>query len=149
MARDTIDALCESWAAAYREAFVKRYPTQSKDVLGSVHCTLAARRDLHHGSRSGRVEQQWPEFPFRGDDAMVNAVYKHLPEPLQEVMVVRYVVLRPRDQRVRADLMGLSWRVWYDRVGRVKSAVDGALAIVSASEEPKKVCAHFPEIAML
>lgn len=137
MSRDHIDAWCEHWAEAVREHFVRTAPKRSSDVLGSVHCTLAARRDLHHGGHShGRVEQHWPEFPFVGDNAVVNTVYKHLPEALQEVMVVRYVILSPRDQRVRADLMGLSWRTYWDRVARIKATVQGAFVIVETVRTP-------------
>jgi hypothetical protein len=130
--RDRIDKICDEWGAIRRELLGYATPKLAKDQLGAVRCTLAARRDLHHGGKSGRVEQHFPEYPFRGDAAVVNAVYKRLAEPLQEIMDAHYTATTPRSKTVRADLMGLSVRVYWERVNRVRAAVDGALAIVES-----------------
>ena len=108
------------------------HPLMAKEYVGALRCTLAARRDLHHGSRSGKLDQQWPEYPFQGTAATVNVVYRRLPEPLQEIMVAHYVALTPRSKSIRANLMGLSVRLYWERVGRVKAAVSGAFAMVDA-----------------
>lgn len=124
---DVVDAACEEWAIAVRRFENPRLP---KEYVGSLRCTLAARRDLHHGGRTGKVEQHWPEYPFQGRAAAVNVVYKRLSDPLQEILIAHYVALTPRSKSLRADLMGLSVRLYWERVGRAKSAVSGALAIL-------------------
>ena len=124
--KDEADVACEAWAYPMRELLGLVAP---REYLGSVRCTLAARRDLHHGSRSGRIEQQWPEFPFRDQTAAVQMAYRRLPEALQEIMVAHWCVMTPRDKRLRAELMGISAREYWLRVGRAKAAVYGALAV--------------------
>jgi hypothetical protein len=130
--RDRIDKICDEWARVRRELLGYALPALAKDQLGSIRCTLAARRDLHHGSRSGKIEQHWPEFPYRGDAAIVNTVFKRMPESLQEIMDAHWVATTPKSKSMRADLMGLSVRVYWQRVDRVRCAVDGALAIVES-----------------
>lgn len=130
--RDRIDRICDEWGAIRRELLGFALPALARDQLGAVRCTLAARRDLHHGARSGKVEQAFPEYPFRGDAAIVNTVYKRLPEPLQEIMDAHYTATTPRSKSLRADLMGLSVRVYWERVNRVRAAVEGGLAIVES-----------------
>jgi hypothetical protein len=95
-----------------------------------MRCTLAARRDLHHGSSSGRVEQRWPEFPYSHgtDEWVINQAFKRMSEPLAEIVVAHWVVLEPRDKGIRAELMGLSRRVYWDRVARAREFVAGVLA---------------------
>lgn len=127
--RDRTDRIIDTWAQVRRELLGYSQPRQ---YLGSVRCTLAARRDLHHGQRSQKVEQHWPEFPYRGDAAVVNEVFKRMPEALQEIMDAHYVATTPRSKSLRADLMGLSVRVYWERVNRVRAAVDGALAVVES-----------------
>jgi hypothetical protein len=126
---DLIDSACQEWASAVRHM---EHPTLAKEYVGALRCTLAARRDLHHGSRSGKIDQQWPEYPFQGTAGLVNVVYRKLPPCLQEIMVAHYVALTPRSKSLRADLMGLSVRLYWERVGRAKSAVSGALAVVES-----------------
>ena len=130
--RDRIDLLCLEWGNVRRELLGYALPALAKDQLGSVRCTLAARRDLHHGGTSGKIEQHFPEYPFRGDAALVNAVFKRMPEALQEIMDAHYTATTPRSKTLRADLMGLSVRVYWERVNRVRATIDGALAIVES-----------------
>lgn len=130
--RDRIDLLCDAWGAVRRELMGYALPALAKDQLGAVRCTLAARRDLHHGARSGKVEQQFPEYPFRGDTAIVNTVFKRLPETLQEIMDAHYTATTPRSKSQRAELMGLSVRAYWDRVNQARAAIEGGLAIVES-----------------
>ena len=130
MRRDHVDQICEEWAKVMRDIMGVTHPLLAKDYVGSLRCTLGCRRDLHHGSKSMKMDQHWPEYPFLGDAATVNAAYKHMSEPLQEIMVAHYVAMCPRSKSQRADLMGLSTRVYWDRVGRARCHVEGAFAIV-------------------
>ena len=129
---DAVDIACEEWADQMREMFGLRDPRRARDYVGAIRCTLAARRDLHHGARSSKPDQRWPEFPFSGRSAVVNVVYKRLPESLQEILVAHYVATSPRSKGLRADLMGISPREYWLRVARAKAAVDGGLAIVES-----------------
>jgi hypothetical protein len=124
--RDDVDSACEEWAIAVRGYL---NPRLAKDQLGPLRCTLGARRDLHHGGKSQTLEQHWPEYPFPGLAGTVNLVYRRLPESLQEILVAHYVAMTPRNRSIRADLMGLSARVYWDRVARAKATICGALLI--------------------
>lgn len=130
--RDRIDRICDEWGRVRRELLGYALPALAKDQLGAIRCTLAARRDLHHGGRSGRIEQHFPEYPFRGDSALVNEVFKRMPEVLQEIADAHYTATTPRSKSMRADLMGLSVRVYWERVNRFRAAVDGAMAVVES-----------------
>jgi len=136
--RDDVDVACEGWAIVMREILGVVEPKLARDYIGALRCTLAARRDLHHGGRGGRVEQHFPEFPFLGTNAVVNAVYRRMGPTLSEILVAHYVVLAPRSKALRADLMGISHREYWSRLSRAKAAVGGALAIVET------VCTTLP-----
>ena len=130
---DSIDQACVAWARVRRELEGLKEPQHAKDYLGAVRCTLSARRDLHAGARSdGRIEQHWPEVYPPGIPTLVNAVFKQMPEPLQDVMRWHYVLEAPRSRSLRARLVGLSPRVYWERVGRAKGFVGGALAVVES-----------------
>ena len=124
---DAVDMAVMRWAAVQREL---RGLSEQRGFLGPMRCTLAARRDLHAGSRGSRVDQAWPEFPFRPgtDEWVINGAFRRMHEPLAEIVVAHWIVLEPRDKRVRADLMGLSRRVYWERVARAKEFMAGALA---------------------
>lgn len=127
--RDQVDQLCEKWARVYRELAGLTSPKTASGFIGALRCTLAARRDLHAGATStGRVERHFPEV-FVGDALLVNLAFRRMPPTLQEIMVAHYVVLEPRNKTVRAELMGLSRNTYWERVGRAKTFIDGALAI--------------------
>jgi len=130
--RDAVDVACEEWARVMRDMLGVTQPALAREYLGALRCTLAARRDLHHAGRSVKLDQRWPEFPFRGQAATVNEVYKRAREPLQEILVAHYVVTTPRSKSVRADLMGLSTREYWARLARAKASVEGALAIIES-----------------
>lgn len=129
---DQIDIACDGWAVVMRELLGVSEPNHARGFLGPLRCTLAARRDLHHGARTEKPNQHWPEFPFAGcrpEILTVHAVYKQMPAPLAEILVAHYVILSPRDKRIRAELMGISPKHYWERLGRAKSAVQGALIV--------------------
>jgi hypothetical protein len=127
--RDEIDLLMESWARVRREMVGIRHPLTAREYLGPLKCTLGARRDLHHGSRSGKIDQAWPEFPYRGTLFVVNRAVKAMPPTLAEVVDWHWTLSVPRDKRMRADLMGISPDQYWKRVARAKEFVAGALAV--------------------
>jgi len=131
MRRDSADVAAEAWAIPMRELLGLTQPRQAKDYVGGLRCTLAARRDLHHGSR-GKVEVHYPDYPFHGDAALVNTVYKRLPETLQEIMVAHYCVTSPKSKLLRAELMGIGPRAYWSELARAKAAIFGALAVVES-----------------
>jgi hypothetical protein len=125
---DQIDQSVSRWAATKRQLLGL---TEQRGFLGPMRCTLAARRDLHAGAKAfGQVGQTWPEFPFRPgtDEWVINSAYRRMSEPLAEIVIAHWVVLEPRDKGIRAELMGLSRRVYWERVGRAKEFMAGALA---------------------
>jgi len=132
--RDQIDLLLEAWATRRRELVGIRHPLTAREYLGAVKCTLGARRDLHHGSRSGKVEQAWPEFPYTGDLYLVNLAVKRMPPTLAEIVDWHWTLAVPRDKRLRADLMGISPDQYWKRVARAKEFVAGALAVASEND---------------
>lgn len=142
--RDNVDIACEQWAGVMRELVGLRDPDHAHGFLGPMRCTLAARRDLHHGSRTQRPEQHWPEFPFARipEAKIVNTVYWRMPAPLAEILVAHYVVISPRDKRVRAELMGISTRHYWERLGRAKAVIQGALLA-----QPETVRTYSPPLS--
>lgn len=126
--RDAIDLLMESWARVRRQLLGIHKPLTAREYLGSPRCTLASRRDLHAGARSeGRIEQHWPEFPFTGDLFIVNWAVKRMPDDLRQICDWHWTLEQPRDRRQRAELMGISKTVYWERVGRAKDRVAGVL----------------------
>ena len=129
--RDSVDLACEAWAHVRRELVGIKEPVLSRDYLGPMRCTLGERRDLHAGARSAnKVEQHFPEIYPPGFPALVNTVFWKMPEALKDVMHAHYVVQAPRSKSLRATMMGISTRVYWERVARAKERVSGAMAIV-------------------
>lgn len=126
--RDEIDLLLEAWAKRRRELLGIRHPLTAADYLGAPRCTLSARRDLHHGSRSNKLEQHWPEFPYTGTLFLVNLAVKRMKPTMVEIVDWHWTLEVPRDRRIRADLMGISPTHYWSRVGRAKEFVAGVLA---------------------
>jgi hypothetical protein len=73
------------------------------------------------------VDQAWPEV-YTGRALLVNHAFHAMDEDLQAVMVIRYVVRRPKSVGARAQLAGWKERAFAERVGRVKAFVEGRLA---------------------
>ena len=132
--RDQIDLLMEAWAKKRRELVGIRHPLTAREYLGAVRCTLGARRDLHHGGRSGKVDQHWPEFPYTGDLFWVNLAVRRMTPTLAEICDWHWTLEVPRDKRRRADLMGISPDQYWKRVARAKEFVAGAIAISSEND---------------
>jgi hypothetical protein len=129
MGRDSTDRLIEDWARIRREIVGISHPLRTGDYLGAPRCTLAARRDLHAGATSpGRIDQQWPEFPYQGDSFLVNQCFKGMPPVLKEIMDWHYTLPVPRNKRLRADMMGIGPNDYWDRVKQAKERVDRFLA---------------------
>lgn len=126
--RDEIDLLLEAWAQKRRELLGIRHPLTASEYLGNPRCTLGARRDLHHGARSNRLEQHWPEFPFTGTLFLVNLAVKRMKPTGREIIDWHWTLEVPRDRRLRADLMGISPTHYWSRVARAKEFVAGYLA---------------------
>ena len=129
--RDAVDLAVSRWAAVQRQL---QGLVEQRGFLGPMRCTLAARRDLHHASKGTRIDQAWPEFPYAPgtDEWVINQAYRRMAEPLAEIVVAHWVVLEPRDKGIRAELLGLSRRVYWERVGRAREYMAGVLAGASA-----------------
>ena len=125
---DRIGLACQQWARVMREL---TGITQPRDLLGAPRCTLAARRDLHHGSKSEKLDQNWPAFPFERasvDAWLVHRAYKAMRPELKEILLMDWVPLGcPRD--LRAGLLGLSRKAYYERVGQARAAVETVFAL--------------------
>ena len=129
--RDQIDLVCEEWARQRRQLLGLREPALASEYLGAVRSTLGGKRGV--SARSvGRVDQFFPEVYPRGDATVVNVAFHRMAPSLQEIMDVHYAIERPRDKKLRAELMGISRNVYWDRVSRAKCFVDGALSIVES-----------------
>ena len=125
--RDRIDLACEQWAQVMRELYGIREP---RGFLGPMRCTLGARRDLHHGARSGIVDQRWPEFPFERappEAQVVHRAWQCMDESLREILVANWVPVGV-SRSIRAELMGLSRRNYYDRLNAAKQFLNGYFA---------------------
>ena len=126
--RTSLDVALEEWSKIARELYGITDPRTSGGYLGAVRCTLAARRDLHHGARSGVVEQHWPPFPFERaseDACLVHAWFRVTPEPLATVVAANYVPLEPKSRQLRAELLGLSRPDYYARLDKARAHLDG------------------------
>lgn len=131
--RDSTDALCEDWARIKRQLMGLRKPMTAAEYLGPLRSTLGSRRDLHAGASSpGRVEQHFPEVFTTPEQHLVNAAFKRMSPHLRDVFVAHYVIERPRDKRIRAEIMGISMVTYWKRLSCAKSFVEGACAIVES-----------------
>ena len=132
MTRDHTDRLIDEWARIRREVLGIKQPLLAKDYLGAPRCTLSSRRDLHAGaSSSGRIEQHWPEL-YVGNSAIVNWLFWRANPSIKEIMDWHWTLEKPRNKGIRAELMGLSRRVYWERVNRARHYVEGGLALVES-----------------
>ena len=123
---DAIDLACQSWAEERRRVLGIEEPRRAVEYLGSVRCTLGARRDLHSGATSiGRVEQHWPEV-YEGEAARVNEAFWKMSPDLKVVMDVHYVARAPAT--LKADALAMSPSKYWQRVNWVRAFVEGWLA---------------------
>lgn len=126
--RDPVDLACESWATTQRELAGKLEPI---DYLGAVRCTLAERRDLHHGSRTQKPVQHWPEV-YSDVGWCVSRAVQHMSWSLREIVFVHYVVRAP--SKIKIERLGIGPRLYWERLGRAKAFVDGYLAHLADDE---------------
>ena len=126
--RDAVDLLCCQWADVRRQLLGIANPRQSRDFLGAVRCAIGNVKDFRDGagSRTQR-EQHFPEV-YTGDAMLVNNAFKRMPPALRTMMDAHYVIDTPRDKRVRADLMGISAKKYWDGVRAAEVYVEGYLA---------------------
>ncbi len=119
--RDDVDVACEAWARV-RARIDHGTFGETNDWLGACRCTLAEKRDLHHGSRSGRVEQHFPEVHDEEGLIVARAV-QHMRASLREILYAHYVVRAPI--KIKIEQLGIGPRLYWDRLGRAKSFVAG------------------------
>lgn len=135
--RDEIDLLLESWAKRRREMLGIRHPLTASEYLGNPRCTLGARRDLHHGSKTNKLDQAWPEFPYTGTLFLVNLAVKRMNPTMRELVDWHWTLEVPRDRRLRADMMGISPSQYWSRVGRAREFVAGVLVGLESVQTQK------------
>lgn len=122
---DAIDLVCREWARQRRILKGLAEGLTARELVGAMRCTLGERRDLHHGSRSGKVEQHWPEV-YTGDALRVNLAFKRMRPELKDIMDVHYVARDSIDEK--AAVINKSIPVYYARVAAAKAYVESALA---------------------
>lgn len=136
--RTNLDVALEEWSKIAREMYGVTDPKTSGGYLGAIRCTLAARRDLHHGARSGLFEQRWPPFPFERateDACLVHACFRVMPDPLAEVVAANYVPLEPKSRQLRAELLGLSRPDYYARLDRAREHLAGFMSAMKGARK--------------
>jgi hypothetical protein len=128
---DAIDVLAKSWGRQYRK--IRGWEDRrmeratSREFIGAVRSTLGQRRDLHAGATStGRIEQHFPEV-FTGDALLVNNVVKAARHEIREALVLRYAY--PAPPEVKASIMNVSIRTYWERVANAKHWLEGRLAV--------------------
>jgi hypothetical protein len=125
-----IDKLCREWGRTRRQLLGFDDPRLSREYIGAVRCTLAERRDLHSGSRSNKLDIQWPEV-YEGESRLVNAAFKALDPYHRVIMDLQYAA--HADPTVKADLLSISVRTYWRQVSDVRQFVDGFLAAIDAA----------------
>lgn len=127
---EVIDNLCKQWAVTRRQLVGVDDPQKSKEYLGALRCTLAQRRDLHHGARSNKVEQHWPEV-YTGEARLVNEAFHAMRPWLRVVMDIHYVARAPIE--AKADFLCISKAKYWHEVNDVRVFVEGWLARADAA----------------
>jgi hypothetical protein len=132
--QDAIDLACEQWAVVRREIDHGSF-RESADWLGACRCSISEKRDLHAGSRSGKVVQHFPEV-HQEDGLVVARAVQHMRASLREILYAHYVVRAP--VKTKIERLGIGPRLYWDRLGRAKAFVDGWL--MSARRSPDEPC---------
>lgn len=104
---DDIDVLCKAWASVRRKVLGLTDPRLAREYIGALRCTLAARRDLHLFSSSGKLEQDYPEV-YTEDALTVHRCFSSMPEKLRWIMDTHYVLpgtvgLKLQFSKLKAD----------------------------------------------
>jgi hypothetical protein len=125
-----IDVICKEWGRVRRQLLGFDDPKLAKEYIGAMRCTLAERRDLHAGSRSTKLDIQWPEV-YEGRSRLVNAAFKSLDPYYKIIMDLHYAAhVAPT---VKADMLSIDTRTYWRKVADVRQYVDGFLAAVDAA----------------
>jgi hypothetical protein len=127
-----IDSVCREWGRTRRQLVGFDDPKLAKEYIGSLRSTLAARRDLHAGAKSTKLDIHWPEV-YEGRARQVNAAFKALNPYLRIVMDLQYAA--KVDPTVKADLLQISVRTYWLKVADVRQFVDGFLAAIEAAQQ--------------
>ena len=122
---DAIDLVCREWARQRRKLLGLEDALTAREILGAIRCTLGERRDLHHGSRSGKVEQHWPEV-YTGDALRVNLAWWRMRPELKDTLDLHYVARDSVEEK--AAVIHKSVPAYYQRVAAAKGFVESWLA---------------------
>jgi hypothetical protein len=126
-----VDALCREWGVVRRQLMGFDDPRRAREYIGAVRCTLGERRDLHAGSRSNKLDIHWPEV-YEGRARLVNAAFQAL-DPYKRIVMDLQYAAHKTDPSVKADLLRISVRAYWNRVSDVRQFVDGFLAAIEAA----------------
>jgi hypothetical protein len=127
---DRVDQECREWGRVRRQLVGFDDPKLAKEYIGALRCTLAERRDLHAGSKSTKLDIQWPEV-YEGNARLVNAAFKSLDPYSRIIMDLQYAARL--DLTVKADFLSVSVGTYLRQVSDVRQFVDGFLAAVDAA----------------
>jgi hypothetical protein len=126
-----IDSVCREWGRVRRQLVGFDDPKLAKEYIGALRCTLAERRDLHSGSKSGKIDLHWPEV-YEGRARLVNAAFMALDPFYRLVMDLQYAA--HVDPCVKADMLHIGVRTYWQKVADVRQFVDGFLAAIEAAK---------------
>jgi hypothetical protein len=122
---EVIDKVCREWGQIRRQLVGIDDPKLAKDYIGALRSTLGQRRDLHSGSKSNKLDIQWPEV-YEGDAKLVNDAFHRMRPYLRVVMEIHFCA-NAEAQR-KADFLCVSLAVYWREVNEVRSFVEGWLA---------------------
>jgi hypothetical protein len=122
---EVIDTLCKQWAVTRRQLVGIDDPQLAKEYVGALRSTLGQRRDLHSGSRSNKLDIQWPEV-YTGEARLVNEAFHAMRPMLRVVMDIHYVAKAPA--QAKAEFLCMSVDSYWRSVCDVRSFVEGWLA---------------------
>jgi hypothetical protein len=85
---------------------------------------------LHHGARSNRVEQHWPEV-YVDDAFVVNQAFKAMAQPMAVLMDIHYAA--PWVLEDKYDFMCMSRAKYHDQVQALRTFIEGWIAARKAA----------------
>ena len=124
--RHAIDSVCEEWARTRRQLLGLSNPRTQSEFIGAMRCSLGNVQRHHDGAGSYTTrEQHFPEL-YQGDALLVNLAFKRMPLEMRTYMDLHFTL--GRGATVRAELLGLTVRSYWERVGRCRTFVEGYFA---------------------
>ena len=120
-----IDAICREWGRTRRQLTWGDQPRTAREQIGPLRSTLGQRRDLHHGARSNRLDQHWPEV-YVDDAFVVNQAFKRMAPPMALLMEIHYAAPWALDEKY--DFMCMSRAKYHDQVQTIRTFIEGWLA---------------------